>query len=50
MSLLSRPHPAVVLDVAFISVGDLGSDRAWSVAGKMNWSPAELDQQLFLVY
>ncbi len=36
VSLLSRPRPAVVLDMAFISVGDLGSDRAQSIAGRMN--------------
>lgn len=36
VSLLSRLRPAVVLDMAFISVGDLGSDRARSVAGRMN--------------
>lgn len=33
MSLLSRPRPAVDLDIAFISVGDLGrfqgSERCW---------------------
>lgn len=36
MSLVPRPRPAVVLDMAFISVGDFGSDRAKSVAGRMN--------------